>query len=82
VLCIYLVTAATAVAAIVLPHVQSTFAAVLIFVQTVLILGVVAILEQHPMPVMGAADEAPRREVGGEREGVGAPGSSAGSIVR
>jgi UDP-GlcNAc:undecaprenyl-phosphate/decaprenyl-phosphate GlcNAc-1-phosphate transferase len=62
VLCIYLVTAATAVAAIVLPHVQSTCAAVLIFVQTVLILGVVGILEQHPMPAAPAADSvaAPR----------------------
>src|SRR5687767_7943608 len=44
VLCIYLITAATAVAATILPHVRSTFAAVLIFVQTVLILGVVMLL--------------------------------------
>ena len=29
---------------------RSTFAAVLIFVQTLLILGVVALLEQHPLP--------------------------------
>jgi UDP-GlcNAc:undecaprenyl-phosphate/decaprenyl-phosphate GlcNAc-1-phosphate transferase len=50
VLCIYLVTAATAIAAILLPHVQSTFAAILIFAQTILVLGVVAILEQHPLP--------------------------------
>ena len=50
VLCLYLVTAATSVAAIVLPHVQDRFAAVLIFVQTVLVLGVVALLEQHPLP--------------------------------
>lgn len=49
VLCLYLVTAATSVAAIILPHVENTFAAVLIFCQTVLILGVVALLEQHPM---------------------------------
>jgi UDP-GlcNAc:undecaprenyl-phosphate GlcNAc-1-phosphate transferase len=50
VLCLYLITAATSVAAIVLPHVQDRFAAVLIFVQTVLVLGVVALLEQHPLP--------------------------------
>ena len=50
VLCIYLMTAATSSAAIVLPHVDSTFAAVALFVQTFLILGVVAVLEQHPLP--------------------------------
>jgi UDP-GlcNAc:undecaprenyl-phosphate GlcNAc-1-phosphate transferase len=50
VLCLYLITAATSVAAIILPHVQSPFAAVLIFVQTILVLGVVALLEQHPLP--------------------------------
>ena len=52
VLTIYLVTAATSVAAIVLPHVTSTWAAMLIFAQTLLILGVVALLEQHPLPVI------------------------------
>lgn len=51
VLCIYLVTAATAIAAILLPHLRSTFGAILIFAQTLLILGVVALLEQHPLPV-------------------------------
>jgi UDP-GlcNAc:undecaprenyl-phosphate/decaprenyl-phosphate GlcNAc-1-phosphate transferase len=45
VLCLYLVAAATSVAAIMLPHVQGRFA-VLIFLQTLLILGVVALLEQ------------------------------------
>jgi UDP-GlcNAc:undecaprenyl-phosphate GlcNAc-1-phosphate transferase len=50
VLCIYLITAATSVAAILLPYVQSTFAAMLIFAQTLMILGVVALLEQHPLP--------------------------------
>ena len=50
VLCLYLVTAATAVAAVILPHAPSTFVAVLIFLQTVLVLGVVALLEQHPLP--------------------------------
>jgi UDP-GlcNAc:undecaprenyl-phosphate GlcNAc-1-phosphate transferase len=45
VLCLYLVAAATSVAAIMLPHVQSGFA-LLIIVQTMLILGVVALLEQ------------------------------------
>jgi UDP-GlcNAc:undecaprenyl-phosphate GlcNAc-1-phosphate transferase len=51
VLCIYLITAATSVAAVILPHVKTTFAAVLIFCQTLLILGVVALLEQHPLPL-------------------------------
>jgi UDP-GlcNAc:undecaprenyl-phosphate GlcNAc-1-phosphate transferase len=50
VLCLYLITAATSIAAILLPHVTSTFAALLIICQTVLILGVVALLEQHPLP--------------------------------
>jgi UDP-GlcNAc:undecaprenyl-phosphate GlcNAc-1-phosphate transferase len=50
VLTIYLVTASTAVAAILLPHIQSTFGAMLIFAQTLLVLGVVALLEQHPLP--------------------------------
>ena len=44
VLCLYLITAATSVAAIILPHVDSPMAAVLIFCQTLLILGVVALL--------------------------------------
>lgn len=51
VLCLYLVTAATSVAAILLPHVRSTFAAALIFSQTILVLGLVALLEQHPLPL-------------------------------
>jgi UDP-GlcNAc:undecaprenyl-phosphate GlcNAc-1-phosphate transferase len=50
VLCIYLVTAATAIAAVILAHAHSSFVAVLVFCQTVLILGVVALLEQHPLP--------------------------------
>ncbi len=50
VLCLYLVTAATSVSAILLPQVAPTIAP-LIFVQTVLILGVVGLLEQHPMPM-------------------------------
>jgi UDP-GlcNAc:undecaprenyl-phosphate GlcNAc-1-phosphate transferase len=49
VLCLYLVTAATAIAAILLPYVTTTFAAMLIFAQTLLVLGVVALLEQHPI---------------------------------
>jgi UDP-GlcNAc:undecaprenyl-phosphate GlcNAc-1-phosphate transferase len=44
ILCIYLVTAATSVAAILLPHVPGNVAP-LIFAQTILILGVVALLE-------------------------------------
>jgi hypothetical protein len=51
VLCLYLVSAATGVGAIVLPHARSSFVAVLIFVQTLLVLGVVALLEQHPLPL-------------------------------
>jgi UDP-GlcNAc:undecaprenyl-phosphate GlcNAc-1-phosphate transferase len=51
VLCLYLITASTSIAAILLPHVQTTFAAMLIFAQTLLILAVVALLEQHPLPV-------------------------------
>lgn len=54
VLCLYLITAATSVAAILLPHVHSTFAAMLIFGQTLLVLGVVALLEQHPLPASSA----------------------------
>lgn len=54
VLCLYLVTAATAIAAVILPHAPSTFVAVLIFAQTLLVLGVVALLEQHPLPTPSA----------------------------
>lgn len=50
VLCLYLITAATSMAAIVLPHVNSAREAWLIVAQTLLILGVVALLEQHPLP--------------------------------
>jgi UDP-GlcNAc:undecaprenyl-phosphate GlcNAc-1-phosphate transferase len=49
VLCLYLVSAATSIGAIVLPHVGSDFA-LLIVMQTVLILCLVALLEQHPLP--------------------------------
>ena len=55
VLCIYLVTSATAIAAIILPHARSGYVAVLVFAQTVLILGVVALLEQHPLPLPAAS---------------------------
>jgi UDP-GlcNAc:undecaprenyl-phosphate GlcNAc-1-phosphate transferase len=57
VLCLYLITAATAVAAIILPHVTSPFLAKLIFLQTLLILGVIALLEQHPLPPPPAAEK-------------------------
>lgn len=50
VLCLYLLSAATSVAAIVLPHVTTPFAAIMIMLQTALILGVVMLLEQHPLP--------------------------------
>lgn len=49
VLCLYLVTASTSIAAVVLPGVRSPLAAALIVAQTVLVLGVVMLLEQHPM---------------------------------
>jgi UDP-GlcNAc:undecaprenyl-phosphate GlcNAc-1-phosphate transferase len=58
VLCLYLITASTSVAAILLPHVSPQFAP-LIFVQTILILGVVALLEQHPLPASAASDQTP-----------------------
>ncbi len=50
VLCLYLVTAATSVAAIVLPQVRSGLIAFLVVGQTLMILGVVMLLEQHPLP--------------------------------
>ena len=50
VLCLYLVSAATSVGAIILPQARTTFSAMLLFGQTILILGVVALLEQHPLP--------------------------------
>jgi len=49
VLCLYLITATTGVSAIVLPAVHTTFHAMLLFGQVLLILGVVALLEQHPI---------------------------------
>jgi UDP-GlcNAc:undecaprenyl-phosphate GlcNAc-1-phosphate transferase len=58
VLCIYVVTAATSTSAIVLPWTKSTLAAVLIFLQTILVLGLVALLEQHPLPISWRNDEA------------------------
>jgi hypothetical protein len=60
VLCLYLITAATAVGAIILPHATSSFVALLIFCQTLLVLGVVALLEQHPLPVQPSAEAGPR----------------------
>lgn len=57
VLCIYLVTFATSIAAILLTQVRSSFGAMLIFAQTILVLGVVALLEQHPLPMDYRNDE-------------------------
>lgn len=51
VLCIWLVTAATSIAAILLQQIADVTSAVLVFTQTILVLGVVALLEQHPLPV-------------------------------
>ena len=50
VLCIWLVTAATSVAAVLLPRMTDRFSAILLLTQTLLVLGVVALLEQHPLP--------------------------------
>ena len=51
VLCIWLVTAATSIAAILLPRVGDWISASMILLQTALVLCVVALLEQHPLPV-------------------------------
>lgn len=59
VLCIYLVTFATSIAAVLLPQVKTTFAAMLIFAQTILVLGVVALLEQHPFPIPKDSNDSP-----------------------
>ncbi len=56
VLCIWLITAATGLAALLLPLVDSPLAAWLIFAQTLLILGVILILERGPNTL--APDEA------------------------
>jgi hypothetical protein len=56
VLCLYLITASTSVAAILLPHVSAGYAP-LIFAQTILILGVVGLLEQHPLPTITAKEQ-------------------------
>jgi UDP-GlcNAc:undecaprenyl-phosphate GlcNAc-1-phosphate transferase len=50
VLCIWLITATTGMAAILLPRVSDSLTAILILVQVVLILCVVMLLEQHPLP--------------------------------
>jgi UDP-GlcNAc:undecaprenyl-phosphate GlcNAc-1-phosphate transferase len=50
VLCLYLVTATTSIGAVLLPQVHSGFGAMMIFAQTILVLGLVALLEQHPLP--------------------------------
>ncbi len=59
VLCIYLVTFATSIAAVLLPQVKTSFAAMLIFAQTILILCVVLLLEQHPLPIPPANEKQP-----------------------
>ncbi|HEY8668900.1 MAG TPA: MraY family glycosyltransferase [Tepidisphaeraceae bacterium] len=61
VLCLYLITAATAIAAVLLPQVQTASGAMLIFGQTLLILGVVALLEQHPIAMTGQINTESRR---------------------
>lgn len=58
VLCIYLITAVTATAAIVLPHVHSPLAAVLLFAQTLMILAVIYVLERGPNTIVWPAPPA------------------------
>jgi UDP-GlcNAc:undecaprenyl-phosphate/decaprenyl-phosphate GlcNAc-1-phosphate transferase len=82
VLCIYLVTAATSTAAILLPHVNSTFGAMLIFGQTILVLGVVALLEQHPLPTPATSTGTPHFDkLSGVGEGWGEGRSAASANV-
>lgn len=69
VLCIYVVTAATSTSAIVLPWTRSAFAAILIFSQTLLVLGLVALLEQHPLPAAWRSDEAAKDDNDSPRRG-------------
>ncbi len=54
VLCIYLMTAATSIAAILLAHVDTTLGGLLILSQTLLVVGLVALLEQHPIEIKDA----------------------------
>ncbi|HEY8667586.1 MAG TPA: MraY family glycosyltransferase, partial [Tepidisphaeraceae bacterium] len=75
VLCIWLITAATAVAAIILPHVPNSFSAVLIFFQTLLILATVMLLEQHPLPI-DREDPAPANSRAGVLQDSGSPNVS------
>jgi UDP-GlcNAc:undecaprenyl-phosphate/decaprenyl-phosphate GlcNAc-1-phosphate transferase len=72
VLCLYLISAATGVGAIILPHARSPFVAILIFVQTLLVLGVVALLEQHPLPVGATArdQDVPTTRAAGPRPAI------------
>jgi UDP-GlcNAc:undecaprenyl-phosphate GlcNAc-1-phosphate transferase len=65
VLCIYLVTAATAVAAIVLPHVKDSLAGILLFVQVLLILAVIYVLERGPNTIVWPEDSAGGGRAGG-----------------
>ncbi len=62
VLCLWLITASTSVAAILLTQVRSGFGASLIFAQTLMVLAVVMLLEQHPLPQddSKSRDEEPR----------------------
>lgn len=72
VLCLYLISAATALAAIILAHAPTTFVAVLVFVQTLLILGVVMLLEQHPLPMTNGSGKdgaVPRKDPAHEEIG-------------
>jgi UDP-GlcNAc:undecaprenyl-phosphate GlcNAc-1-phosphate transferase len=72
VLCLYLISATTAVAAILLPHVRSAWAAFLVFAQTMMILGVAALLELRPP---GGTDQAAGQQAQA-RQSAGTSGTS------
>jgi UDP-GlcNAc:undecaprenyl-phosphate GlcNAc-1-phosphate transferase len=81
VLCLYLISAATGLGAIILPHARSPYVAVLIFSQTLLILGVVALLEQHPVRPKAAGVPAPGSTREPEIVDVGAASAAGAGIV-
>jgi UDP-GlcNAc:undecaprenyl-phosphate GlcNAc-1-phosphate transferase len=68
VLCLWLLTAATAIAAIILTQVRSGFGAMLIAAQTMLVLGVVMLLEQHPVKSPSDTEAQRHRESTGENK--------------
>ena len=84
VLCLYLLSAATGVGAIILPQAQSQFVAIFVFVQTLLVLGVVALLEQHPLPVARKLDvtASAATAAAATESPAGSPGTSETAAIR